>query len=397
MRCHTTAGHHARACVPQAERPMRRRIAPFWLVAKPLVVAAALIACTEGEPRGLGGESGTARLLRWADPNPGLMLPATTTAGDLNFGDISGVARLSSGELAVLDRAGPEIRFFSSDGKFLRAIGRAGDGPGEFRAPTWIGNCGHDTLHVFNLVQRRISVRNPDGEFARDYPVPTSVLGIACNSDGKVVTLAMGGDAGMPSSTAPLDSSALTLVGSTEGFGKSIKVPIGWNRPMGQMTWIAAYSQGIVVARGDSAFLELRRFDGDVIRRVPFGRVGPPPTPSLYAHNIDRTLIRYLSDPEERKRPREILMKVPPLEFTSAYRGVVVDPDDVIWVTTSPWGAGVTVIEGVAANGNPVGSLRFPGELEVVAVGLDYVLGIAEDPDGAQRVVVVRLDRGGTQ
>lgn len=378
---------------PLCERPMRSFMARSWIPRVHLATTLLCVACgKDASGGGRGGAVSTPRL-SWADATPELIVPATSALGEVNFGRASGVARLASGDLAVLDRAGPEIRFFSPTGTFLRAIGRSGEGPGEFRAPTWIGNCGHDSLFVFNLAQQRISVRDPNGGYVRQFAVPTSVLGISCNGEGQVITLAMGDNLGMPSASAPLDSSAVTLEG-VEGTSKVVaRVPIGWNRPMGQVTWVASYSKGFVVARGDSGLLEVRSLDGKVVRRMSAGHVGPPPSPDEYSKAIERMLL-FLSNPKDRERPREILRKIPAPTFVSAYRGIVVDPTDAIWVTTSPWGAGETVLEGVTIDGRAIGSLRFEGELDVLAIGMDFVLALGETPEGLQRVVVMRLNRG---
>ncbi len=55
------------------------------------------------------------------------------------FVNVTGVAVLPGGELAVLDEGVPVVRLFAADGHWLRDLGRTGDGPGEYRDPVAIG------------------------------------------------------------------------------------------------------------------------------------------------------------------------------------------------------------------------------------------------------------------
>ena len=50
------------------------------------------------------------------------------------FGQVGGIAVNSRGEILVMDRQVREVRFFSPEGTFIRAIGGPGEGPGEFGA-----------------------------------------------------------------------------------------------------------------------------------------------------------------------------------------------------------------------------------------------------------------------
>ena len=49
------------------------------------------------------------------------------------FNRISGVVRLSSGDVAIANQGSNEIRWFSAAGTYLRTTGRNGAGPGEYR------------------------------------------------------------------------------------------------------------------------------------------------------------------------------------------------------------------------------------------------------------------------
>jgi hypothetical protein len=100
-----------------------------------------------------------------------------------------------------------------------------------------------------------------------------------------------------------------------------------------------------------------------------------------------------ISPPEERVRPREILMRIPAPATMPAFRELLADPTGAVWAVTSPAGEAVTVLEGIDSLGRPFPPLRLPGDLEVQAVGRDHILALAEDADGTQRVLVFKLTR----
>jgi hypothetical protein len=54
------------------------------------------------------------------------------------FGGIADVALGRDGSLYVFDRQVPIVRHYDASGKFLRNIGRAGSGPGEYRSASGI-------------------------------------------------------------------------------------------------------------------------------------------------------------------------------------------------------------------------------------------------------------------
>ncbi len=72
---------------------------------------------------------------------------------------VRGVVRLSGGRIAVANGATHDIRVFDHDGRFVRALGREGAGPGEFKSltrlmragDTLVGIDGDTRAHVFTV------------------------------------------------------------------------------------------------------------------------------------------------------------------------------------------------------------------------------------------------------
>ena len=63
------------------------------------------------------------------------VLDDSTMPGDTFFKSLGTVACDAEGNIYVVDSGAKNIKKFNSHGKFLKTIGREGQGPGEFLAP----------------------------------------------------------------------------------------------------------------------------------------------------------------------------------------------------------------------------------------------------------------------
>lgn len=91
---------------------------------------------------------------------------------DYQFGQIGAIAVASDGEILVSDRQLRQVKVFTSEGRFLRAMGRPGSGPGEFgRGPLDLLLTPGDTLLVPDGQNRRINRFDPDGGHLASYPL----------------------------------------------------------------------------------------------------------------------------------------------------------------------------------------------------------------------------------
>ncbi|MEX2527283.1 MAG: hypothetical protein WEA09_06550 [Gemmatimonadota bacterium] len=76
--------------------------------------------------------------------------------------------RLSSGEFVVVDGGlSSRINVFAADARHLRAIGRAGDGPGEFRWITSAQATPEDSILLYDASAQRLTVALQDGRWVR--------------------------------------------------------------------------------------------------------------------------------------------------------------------------------------------------------------------------------------
>lgn len=83
------------------------------------------------------------------------------------FYNVRGMARLSDGGVAIIDRRDQRLRIFSESGEFVRAMGGRGEGPGEFRNPLGLWVLPGDTVWVGDYRPQRFLVFTADGDFVR--------------------------------------------------------------------------------------------------------------------------------------------------------------------------------------------------------------------------------------
>jgi len=91
---------------------------------------------------------------------------------DVFFQGVSDVGEDSRGNVYVCDSRACSIFKFDAAGKYLKSIGRKGQGPGEFNMPYRIVVTA-DRLFVYDLMNRRLCVLTPEGEFIKSIPIVT--------------------------------------------------------------------------------------------------------------------------------------------------------------------------------------------------------------------------------
>ncbi len=94
--------------------------------------------------------------------NPELTIDDETLPEDVFLESPRDLAFDASGNIYVCDYKSHNIKVFDSSGKFMKALGREGQGPGEFQGPYKI-SVAKDRITVWELRNRRISVLNLQG------------------------------------------------------------------------------------------------------------------------------------------------------------------------------------------------------------------------------------------
>jgi len=113
----------------------------------------------------------------WGD-NPKIALEFVRTIGDVDtedenlaFSSPLDMAVDAAGNIFILDSGNQRIQVFGPDGKYVRTVGRRGQGPGEFESLSSIGIDRQGNVHVLDSAQRRIQVFTPRWEILKTTPI----------------------------------------------------------------------------------------------------------------------------------------------------------------------------------------------------------------------------------
>jgi hypothetical protein len=94
-------------------------------------------------------------------------------AEEYMFGDVADVAIGNDGSLFVVDRKVPIVRQYDAQGKFVRNVGRAGAGPGEYRSISGLAIARDGKLLLWDTGNWRINVYGADGKPVTQWLTPS--------------------------------------------------------------------------------------------------------------------------------------------------------------------------------------------------------------------------------
>lgn len=107
------------------------------------------------------------------DTTPVLTLGVSDGDPRLMFNVVQSARRQPDGTLLVADGGSREVRWYGADGEPLRAVGRRGEGPGEFGGPLSLLPWPGDTVAVLDHGQRRLTLLGASGEVVRTHTQAT--------------------------------------------------------------------------------------------------------------------------------------------------------------------------------------------------------------------------------
>lgn len=227
---------------------------PARLVAA-LVFAMALPGCRDAPVHGSAGSPRTdgGPAPRWTVGSEALLrIGVVEGESPYQLHRVTGAVRLPDGGVAVANAGSGEIRFFDASGRFLRASGRRGDGPGEWRGPDRVRLLDGDTLLVLDDRLRREGRVSTDGRFLGGAPMRDDVV---FPSDqwlhGRFVV-----DSPLPPERRGIVVPALGRMGADSGSARLARVTAGariwttaWEGRDAPTEWIVHDLEGREVAR----------------------------------------------------------------------------------------------------------------------------------------------------
>lgn len=327
-----------------------------------------------------------------------------------DFGEIGGVELLTDGSLAVLDRFSSEIRIFSPKGRFLRAFGREGAGPGELSGPNTLCllRLGSDRLVVPDIGNARIAVFNSSGEPQNPFPFDISRSYIpewrAVSGDSllvRVSTIEQDFFVRMRLEDAARD----TLLVQTAVFAGPSPIDNRWPLLADQPLWSVASTGEFAIGRLSAPEFRLHWENGEVERIVRWS----PGDRELGEEEI-LTLLRIVSrsmgDPTGNPAAARSIMAEPSMNHAIA--DLEIGPRNLVLVQRlrpfSQMDARILSTAGASGFGGPewdvflrtgeyLGVLDFGQNVEVIRIAGDTIIGYGEGELGVAKPFLALLPR----
>ena len=346
-------------------------------------------------------------------PEPALVIGADPDDSLQSLYDVGGVTRLADGRIVLTDGGTRQVRVYSAAGDFLTAVGRNGEGPGEFRSLSRPYRLAGDSLLIYDFSLRRLSVLDPLFRFARDFrlqqiPDGEPVSPVLVIAGGEILA-GPGFSFGSGTATGSyrgdigylrfrMDGAFIDSVGRFPGAEHFVfnegENAIALTLPFQPRPRIAATADGFVF--GDAGSFEIGRYsrDGRVLSIVRMAdRVAP-----FTAARKQQFREGVVAGSPEDQRPffERLLAAIPMPDVLPAHSNLVVDALGDLWVRDFAWEDQETVEWTVFdAVGSLLATAAMPARFEVQEIGPDWVLGVWRDELGIESVRLHGLRTGG--
>ena len=326
------------------------------------------------------------------------------------FTSIASVQQLSDGRVVVLDRTSCELRFFSTDGIFLEHKGGRGEGPGEFHPDAslcvLVPSPGNDSLRAFD--GSRLSFFGDHGRFSHRLRASwngervSRVHGVA--SDRVLVEtrfFSMSREVGVSPEPSTSDFALLDLDSWEpvwEGFFQATRVysipgDTFWGLPFDIMPDAALGRDGLFLTLGENQGPEILEYDMSGRLRRVIRLAEPTLAPSV---RDLKTLAEFRLDPYDmpdttRERLAQARTRqygeMPLPKIMPVFARLLVDEVGWLWAELYRFDVRQPVRWLVfGPNGEGLGSVDMPPDLDVRQIGGDFVLGVWEDEFGVEYV-----------
>ncbi len=332
------------------------------------------------------------------------------------FGRISGLAHLSGGVIVVADGGSQELRFFDSTGAWTRTSGGKGGGPGEFDMIGAVFPLGPDSLAVYDINHRRVSVFGADGRLGREmtlsqapdgFPFVLGVLGadLLVRSEQFSQSLQSGSRRDtVPVVRYPRWAAPAVPLGRFPGTEMYVSVQrnlagmIAYTTntmlPFGRTLTLAAAGARLYVGTADR--YEIFAYDsvGTLIRLMRWTHASVPVTGAEVAA-MKRQRLEGFAPGEEpfRDRVKDILEGMTFPSTKPAYDGFAVGDDGALWVRRydQPAVDLPARYDVFDRDGQWLGHVILPPRFTLHHAGPGYALGVWQDPDEVEQVRLYRL------
>lgn len=287
-----------------------------------------------------------------------------------------------------------DLKQFDSDGRFLKTLGRSGQGPGEFGqiSTACISNDGK--IVAIDYAASRAVVFASDGEHISTFPFPPGAFPVgACLADGSLLVRST---PPLPTAGDPALFKALLsrLALDGESLDPLVEIPVppplGILSPSAGAGLVQVHGERIYVGTGLDPELRIYEADGTSVRVVRWREPRVAFSDEVLADLIEsgRLVVPVRAQGEIQAVIRR-LQQEPRPKWLPVYGGMRVDPAGRVWLEDhelAPGETGKWTV--VGTSGEALGRVQLPqptrargGDVRLGTVGLDEVVLIWRDAE----------------
>lgn len=330
---------------------------------------------------------------------------------------ITAATRLSDGRIVLASAGTKELQIYRSDGKLLSRVGRAGEGPGEFQTPFWVGALPGDSIAAWDAGLLRLSLFTPAGQFVRSVS-PRAALGVfplvvGRLDEGRFVLVTGSGTGVLDLTGKSVQRDSVTILVLEPGgevhdtigrFPGTEQIALGSPRegflmrplPFGKSTVAAVQGGRVFVGTGDR--YELAAYEPKRgLRALLRAERDPVPVTEGDIEGYRRELLTIggEGDAQAKRQQDRLLAAAPYPEKMPAFTRIVPDTEGNLWVQDpqKPGMRSGTLWTVFSPAGQARGTVRLPDRLNVQQIGADWVLGIRLDGDNVEHLQLYELTK----
>ena len=343
---------------------------------------------------------------RQIDPEPTLRIGQVEGEEAYEFGSLRDGALLTNGHIAVSDGLANQVRIFDSAGRHLSTLGKAGDGPGEFRGLSSIWEYRGDSIAAFDGRLQRTSVFSRSSGLFRTVQNPSragfAVLGLV--RDGPFILVGRGLSRSESLQGTGWDSAevvALDLSGSSSEVILRLPVNEVYYAPSGLRERVTAHGVSLEAIADDGFYwatsdrYEITYYDAaGTVRRILRRHVQPVAIDESMKAEYEAAVLAEARQHLGGEAARIFVRNLENAQYAETlplFGSAFVDRDQRLWVSEWAWPALTDPPPPLrwsvfSADGHWLGDLEAPDRLRIVDSRGDIVLGIWRDDFDVQYV-----------
>ncbi len=349
------------------------------------------------------------------DTVPRVTIGRSSSDPNYQLDRVSGATLLPNKQIAVGLARDAQVRVFDSAGRFVRAIGRKGNGPGEFSQITGVGRFSGDTLLLTDGSRLRVAMVSSVGEFIAEFRTAPTPRG-CCLRNGSFIGLVP--DRSSSGAMSPTRRRfavvgfrlvagipAADTLAHVLGNDPILSVPVQsamrvdnargatsvftLSAPFGRTTSVAVFGQGFVVGDGTKYEISVFSVGGALTQLIRASAEEVPITPAMrrrFEADVTRKLTGAVRDGHSAALTAYSYPSRAP-----AFRNIKVDDTGRLWIEQYPMpGEQQTTWAVFSPAGLLLGRAITPAKYDVQWIGSDRVIATEMGGDGLEVLHVLR-------